>query len=46
VSRVTPRDEECPALAPAPALERLARAKAIVEQMDPYCGFEPERADH
>lgn len=29
-----------------PALERLARAQAIVEQMDPYYGFDPERADH
>ena len=30
----------------APALERVARARSIVEQMDPYYGFDPKRPDH
>lgn len=29
-----------------PMLERLAAARAIVKQMDPYYGFDPEREDH
>lgn len=29
-----------------PMLERLAAARTIVKQMDPYYGFDPEREDH
>jgi cytochrome c556 len=29
-----------------PMLERIAAARAIVKQMDPYYGFDPERDDH
>jgi hypothetical protein len=29
-----------------PALERIARARSIVEQIDPYYGFDPKRPDH
>lgn len=30
----------------APALERIERARSVVEQMDPYFGFDPKRPDH
>ena len=30
----------------ATALERIARARSIVKQMDPYYGFDPKRPDH
>lgn len=29
-----------------PMLERIAAARALVKQMDPYYGFDPERDDH
>ena len=29
-----------------PALERVERARSIVEKMDSYYGFDPERPDH
>lgn len=28
------------------ALDRVERARSIVEEMDPYYGFDPERPDH
>lgn len=30
----------------APALERIGEARSVVEQMDPYYGFDPRRPDH
>lgn len=29
-----------------PALERVERARSVVEEMDPYYGFDPKRPDH
>lgn len=29
-----------------PALDRIERARSIVEEMDPYYGFDPKRPDH
>lgn len=31
---------------PAPALERVQRARSTIEQMDPYYGLDPKRPDH
>lgn len=29
-----------------PALDRVERARSVVEEMDPYYGFDPKRPDH